>query len=72
MKLNKAQLQRCYQVFDFEEYEELVNGEINDNNEMVLNYVDNIDGIIGHYKPTLEQEQLDFIMNGIKLERDEK
>lgn len=69
MKLNKEQLLRCYQVFDFEEYEEIINGEIN-GEDMTITYLDNVDGVIGNYKPTLEQEQLDFIVNGITLERE--
>ena len=71
MLLNEEQMLRCYQVFDFEDYEEIINGEIN-GEDLVIDYLDNVDNVVGHYKPTLEKEQLDFIMNGIKLERNEQ
>lgn len=75
MVLNEEQIERLYMVFDFEDYEEIISAEI-DNNELTIDYVDNRDGVIGHYQPYLmkhskeDREKLNLILNGITLTRE--
>lgn len=81
VKLNKEQLNRLYNVFDFEEYEEIVSATIESERGgyMEINYVDNRDGVVGCYKPYFgkyskeDSVKLDIILNGVpnvpKVER---
>ena len=77
IKLNEQQLQRLYMVFDFEEHEEIVSATMDCERGgwMEINYINHKDNTNGCYKPYLakhSQEDLDkvnFILNGIKLER---
>ena len=68
MVLSENQLLRLYQVFDFEEHEEIVSSELV-KGQLSINYIDNIDGIIGCYKPHISKSQLRFILKGIPLKR---
>lgn len=78
--LNETQKSRLYMVFDFEEHEEIVNATIESESGgwMEIEYIDKINNAIGCYKPYLAkhlQEDLDkvnFILNGIRLERNPK
>ncbi len=77
IELNKNQIQRLYMVFDFEEHEEIVNATIDCERGgwMEINYINHKDNSTGCYKPYLAKhsqedlDKVDFILNGIKLER---
>lgn len=77
IELNEQQLQRLYMVFDFEEHEEIVSATMDCERGgwLEINYINHKDNTNGCYKPYLakhSQEDLDkvnFILNGIKLER---
>ena len=77
IQLNEQQIQRLYMAFDFEEYEEIVtaNVESERGGYMEIHYIDNKDNSNGCYKPYFakhsqeDKDKLDFILNGIKLER---
>lgn len=77
IELNENQIQRLYMVFDFEGHEEIVNATIDCERGgcMEINYIDHKDNAIGCYKPYLAKhsredlDKVDFILNGMKLER---
>ena len=65
---------RLYNVFDFDDMEEITFATLK-NGVLKIYFIDHRDSlrIEGVYEPNLEgdegQEKLDFIMNGLKLER---
>lgn len=73
IKLNGEQIERLYNVFDFEECEEIVSATIESERGgyMEINYVDNRDGVVGCYKPYFgkfskeDSVKLDIILNGV-------
>lgn len=71
--LNETQILRLYMVFQFEEYERIVGAALYDDGRMIINFVDLRDGRVGRCEPYFVddymKEKLDFIMNGLKLER---
>lgn len=75
IKLNKNQIQRLYMAFDFEE--EIVNATIDCERGgwLEINYINHKDNSNGCYKQYLAKhsqedlDKVDFILNGIKLER---
>ena len=77
IELNEQQIQRLYMAFDFEEHEEIVNATIECERGgcMEINYINHKDNSNGCYKPYFakhsqeDKDKLDFILNGIKLER---
>lgn len=73
-KLTETQIQRLYNVFDFENEEEIVDSELVGDHTLLIHYIDNRDGSNGTYIPDLENdeglEKLNFIMNGIELNRE--
>ena len=68
MVLNETQIQRLYNLFDFEDYEEIVSATMV-GKKLKVHYVDNIDGIVGCYEPRLEPWQIKFIRKGLVLQR---
>ena len=75
MVLDKVQLLRLYGVFDFADDEEIVCAELFDDGQMEIQYVDS-NGVVGKYLPYFideeMKEKLNYILNGIKLERVEQ
>ena len=81
VNLNKEQLNRLYNVFDFKENKEIISATIESERGgyMEINYVDNRDGVVGCYKPYFgkyskeDSVKLDIILNGVpnvpKVER---
>ena len=81
VNLNKEQLNRLYNVFDFKENEEIVSATIESERGgyMEINYIDNSNGVVGCYKPYFgkyskeDSAKLDIILNGVpnvpKVER---
>ena len=81
VKLNEEQIKRLYNVFDFEENEEIVSATIESEKGgvMEINYIDNSNGVVGCYKPYFQKhgkedlEKLNIILNGVpnvpKVER---
>ena len=57
IELNKEQIKRLYDVFDFEEHEEIVSATIESERGgwMDINYIDHKDCAIGCYKPYLDK-----------------
>ena len=82
IQLNGEQIQRLYNVFDFEDYEEIISATIESDRGgwWEINYVDNRDGVVGCYKPYFgkhskeDSEKLNIILNGVvgvpKVERE--
>ena len=73
VKLNKEQIARVYNTYDFDDEEEIVDVVLV-GRQLLIHYIDNRDGSNGTYAPSTENEEdkekLDFILNGITLERD--
>ena len=69
LKLNQDQLLRCYAAFDFAEYETIIDAYQVGEHALVIHYYDDKESVMGTYLPYLEKDQMDFVMNGIKLER---
>ena len=72
IELNKEQIKRLYDVFDFEEHEEIVSATIESERGgwMDINYIDHKDCAIGCYKPYLAKhlqedfDKVNFTING--------
>lgn len=75
MVLNKEQILRLYNMFDFEDDEEIVCADLYDDGQMVIQYIDS-NGVVGKYLPYFideeAKEKLNFILYGLKLERVEQ
>lgn len=73
--LEKEQLLRLYQLFDFNEEEEIVDAQLVCGKTLLIHYIDNRDNTIGTYMPTLEgkegKDKINLIMNGVELSRKE-
>lgn len=67
-ELNADQIKRLYDVFDFDENEEIETARL-ENGELFITYRD-ADDILGDYEPSLDGEEgkqkLDYILNGDK------
>ena len=69
IRLNQNQINRCYACFDFEDYEEIVGAYKSGKHALIIHYYDEKEQVEGTYLPFVEKDQMEFIMNGIKLER---
>ncbi|MCR4661719.1 MAG: hypothetical protein K5765_06970 [Clostridia bacterium] len=72
-KLTKEQIARLYNVYDFEEHEEITDAVLVGEHTLIIHYVDTKENCDGTYLPGFDGKEdldkLDLIMNGIKLER---
>lgn len=68
--LNQDQLNRCYLCFDFTDEETIQSAYIDYQGQLTIVYLDEHQ-VVGKYLPFTEPEQMQFIMEGITLTRDE-
>lgn len=74
MQLNQKQKERLYLIYDFEDYEEIINAWLY-GEELTIEFLNHKDNTISTYKPNIsekeDKEKIEFIIYGVRLNRNE-